>query len=281
MKTIFISLMVFFSGLTVAFSQEMIKSTFDSDYEEWTVAGGIMYYRDQGGNPGGFIEFEDDQDGAGVFVAPSVFLGDLSAYNLGTLSFDLVNTVNNGMDLLYNFGNVTITSPTHSASKNVVALAYYSKWTSFSMPFAAEEWGLSSSGWDSLLSDVIEIKVQVDAQWDYYDRSGIDNFTLVPLNFGIVSGIFPAGQSDLVLNPVYPNPVMGCAMISWNSPVSGVTILGIHDLSGRCIRTLLDTHRPKGSQEVKFSTEGISPGLYFCRLSVNGIIREQKMVVLE
>lgn len=280
MKELFISFIAFYCGLSMANAQDLIRSTFDSDQEEWAASGGILYYRDQAGNPGGFIEFEDDQDGAGVIVAPAKFLGNLTGFNQGTLAFDLINTHDNGMDSLYNYGNVTLSSSSVTASKNVVPLRYYSEWTSFTIPLTAEAWGLTPTGWDSLLSGVTEIKLQADAQWDYWDRTGLDNFTLIPFDFGIASGALPAAHSNDILNPVMPNPVRECATISWNQPFSGKVIVELSDLNGRRIRSLVNEVRSMGYHEIRLHIPGIPPGVYIIRLRVNGIVEEQKMVTL-
>ena len=54
-------LLTSFSISTVLFSQTPIISSFD-DYG-WTVSGGIMYCNNEGGNQGGFFEFEDTPAG--------------------------------------------------------------------------------------------------------------------------------------------------------------------------------------------------------------------------
>lgn len=70
-----------------------ISSTFDSDAEGWMQSNGdsasTVVWQATGGNPGGNILYDEAADG-GVdrMSAPAKFLGDLSAYVGGTLSFD-------------------------------------------------------------------------------------------------------------------------------------------------------------------------------------------------
>ena len=73
-----------------------IASTFDAGSEAWTVAGDgpdtSVVYLAAGCNPGGCIQRTDLTSGYMHFSAPAAFLGDLSAYIGGTLSYDLLQT---------------------------------------------------------------------------------------------------------------------------------------------------------------------------------------------
>lgn len=75
----------------------VVSSTFDSNSEAWLVAGDgpntAVVYLPAGGNPGGAIQRADLTDGYMHFQAPAKFLGNLSAYYNGTLSYDLLQTV--------------------------------------------------------------------------------------------------------------------------------------------------------------------------------------------
>jgi hypothetical protein len=75
----------------------VVSSTFDSSSEGWLVAGDgpdtSVAYLPAGGNPGGAIRRADQTDGYMHFQAPANFLGDMSAYYNGTLSYDLLQTV--------------------------------------------------------------------------------------------------------------------------------------------------------------------------------------------
>lgn len=86
-----------------------ISSTFDTNDDGWRVIDvkpqslfdaayiddgeQVEYdYKSTGGNPGGYIEAIDPSDGTFLFVAPGKFLGNLTAYQGGTLSFDTFYT---------------------------------------------------------------------------------------------------------------------------------------------------------------------------------------------
>ncbi|MFZ5979161.1 MAG: hypothetical protein ACOYVF_00880 [Candidatus Zixiibacteriota bacterium] len=171
-------------GVTDSFttvSLLQIKSSFDTDAEEWVVVGeGGLYYRSNDGNPGGYIEFEDWEAMPGGFLAPDKFKGNLSTYSGGTLSFDLKNTVDNGGGVLSTYGIIRLTSGTLYAEVNPVPYpSYLTEWTTFSIPLTADEWGVTPAQWDSILVSVTEVQILMDPQGDFYDRSGLDNFTII------------------------------------------------------------------------------------------------------
>lgn len=164
-----------------AWAQPAIVSEFAADAEDWTVSGGLLRYHDALGNPDGFIEFEDDADGAGHFLAPAQFLGDLRSYDQGSLSFDLRNTVDNGGEMLWGFGRVALASGETLVELDLVADVLYGEWSAFTLPLTGSAWGLEDAAWQSLLAMVTEIRIYMDAQWNYGDRCGLDNFQISPL----------------------------------------------------------------------------------------------------
>jgi hypothetical protein len=76
-------------------SAATISSTFDSNADGWIAVDPTSDYtaswQGSGGNPGGFLLGNESNPlgGTGYFIAPSKFLGNLSAYSGGTLSYDL------------------------------------------------------------------------------------------------------------------------------------------------------------------------------------------------
>jgi Laminin B (Domain IV) len=76
-------------------SADTISSTFDTGPEGWSALDPTLDYtaswQSTGGNPGGFLQGTENfpAGGTGYFIAPSKFLGNLSAYAGGTLTYDL------------------------------------------------------------------------------------------------------------------------------------------------------------------------------------------------
>src|SRR5262245_28708162 len=77
-------------------SADTISSTFDTGAEGWSALDQqtgdyTASWKSTGGNPGGFLQGTENiaLGGTGYFIAPSKFLGNLSAYAGGTLTYDL------------------------------------------------------------------------------------------------------------------------------------------------------------------------------------------------
>ena len=76
-------------------SADTISSTFDTGAEGWSALDPTGDYtaswQSTGGNPGGFLQGNESNPlgDTGYFIAPSKFLGNLSAYAGGTLTYDL------------------------------------------------------------------------------------------------------------------------------------------------------------------------------------------------
>ena len=106
----------------------------------------------------------------------------------------------------------------------------------------------------------------VAAQIDVYPTStdntsaGVETFTL---------GIAPAA-----------NPVVGSAAVNFSTPVTGHAMVQVFDLAGRSVQTLVNGEVAAGSHSVNWSTENISSGVYFVRLTTtDGTVSTQAMVL--
>ncbi len=188
--------LLFVLGLTLmpalGWAQPTIISEFEVDVDGWGVSGGAIYLHATLGNPGGFIEFEDNFAGAGYFYPPARFLGDLSLYDQGSLSFDLKHTASNNNAFFSAFGLVGIYSGGTSVQLDVVPDIWLDEWTAVSIPLTAAIWGIGETEWQALLADVTEIRITMDSQWDYSDRTGLDNFCIAPLPTAVAPGSFGA-----------------------------------------------------------------------------------------
>ncbi len=175
-----------------------ISNTFDTDAQGWTgnVPEGSLSYSNAGGNPGGHVRVTDTGAGgvngfaSGAFFGPD-FSGDLTAYDGGTLRFDLRafsgggGTFDSfGRILLFGTGDSNPSNQTPDAIGDVVSNATGS-WVSYSMTFDAATFGVSQTDWTALLSDVFRIGIATDA-FDGGDTIGIDNVSLVSADIAAV-----------------------------------------------------------------------------------------------
>jgi hypothetical protein len=94
---------------------------------------------------------------------------------------------------------------------------------------------------------------------------------------------------ELNLGRNHPNPFNPQTAIPYTVPnAAGVSRvrLAIYDASGRLVRMLVNEDQTGGSREVIWngtdaSNQGVTSGVYFCVLQVNGERRTQKMVLLK
>lgn len=77
-----------------------------------------------------------------------------------------------------------------------------------------------------------------------------------------------------------PNPFTETTRINWNCGISGFTTLGVYDVNGREVATLVNKFLQKGDHSVEFNNPGFSPGVYYYRLQVGDAVQVKKCVIL-
>jgi hypothetical protein len=138
-----------------------IVSTFDSGAEGWTAVDPTGDYtstwQSSGGNPGGYLlgSESDPLGGTGYFIAPSNWLGDLSAYAGGTLSYDL--KVIEGTDY-FNDADVIISGGGSSASWTPDINPVGDGWFTFQVQLTQANF--TGGNLASILSNVSEIQLR-------------------------------------------------------------------------------------------------------------------------
>jgi len=86
---------------------------------------------------------------------------------------------------------------------------------------------------------------------------------------------------DFELKQNYPNPFNPSTKISFVIPVSSVVKLKVFNLLGNEITTLLNEQLFAGEHTVPFNAAGLSSGIYFYALTVNGNTKTKEMVLLK
>jgi hypothetical protein len=94
------------------------------------------------------------------------------------------------------------------------------------------------------------------------------------------------GSGRLFLSQGRPNPVREATRIGFSLNVPGPVHLGIYDVGGRLVRTLVESDLTKEHYEVRWdrrNDEGdrVSPGVYFYRLATAEGSQQNKLLVLE
>jgi hypothetical protein len=87
----------------------------------------------------------------------------------------------------------------------------------------------------------------------------------------------------------YPNPFNGITNIKYQITIAengktksknGFVILKVFDMLGREINTLINEKQNSGIYDLKFDAGNLSTGIYFYRLTVDGIVADTKKLVL-
>lgn len=78
----------------------------------------------------------------------------------------------------------------------------------------------------------------------------------------------------------YPNPFNPSTKISWQSSVDSWHVLKVFDVLGNVVAFLVNEFRPAGNYQVEFDASGLSSGVYFYALTVEGIVQTRKMILL-
>jgi hypothetical protein len=164
-----------------------ITNSFDADAQGWAgnPGQGSLAWVAAGGNPGGHIQISDigvttnNGFGSGALAGPD-FLGDLTAFDGGTLSFDMATFAGGGATF-ESFGNLQIQGGGLVATTDVAASAPAGGWQNYSTSFDATSWGVSTADWLTILSDVALFGFPTDA-FDGADTIGVDNVALSTIN---------------------------------------------------------------------------------------------------
>ena len=167
-------------GVTCDLATAEIVSSFDSDLDGWTTNNtGLFQHQASGGSPGGFLFLDNDEIGIAHIFAPSKFLGDLSAFEGGAISFD-GNLLGDGgafFEAPNDYGVIQITGSAGTASLDLLpggSTPALGSWATFSADLDASSWGVTQSEWTAILSDVTSLSISVEGLFGA-EIQGIDN----------------------------------------------------------------------------------------------------------
>ncbi|NOZ03869.1 MAG: T9SS type A sorting domain-containing protein [FCB group bacterium] len=107
-----------------------------------------------------------------------------------------------------------------------------------------------------------------------------DNTVAVDADFGApILNAYKLGQN-------YPNPFNPTTTISFNMTKAGYVELGVYDLSGRKVATLVSEYQGAGDHSVVWdgrdvNGQPVASGVYLYRLEVNGAVLTRQMTLLK
>ena len=88
------------------------------------------------------------------------------------------------------------------------------------------------------------------------------------------------------LGPVTPNPFRESAVISFSAPSASSVSIGVYDVHGRLVQTVLTGQVEAGAHQVTWdgrdsSGSKVARGVYFCRMNAGQFSATEKMVLLQ
>ena len=79
----------------------------------------------------------------------------------------------------------------------------------------------------------------------------------------------------------YPNPFNPISVISWQLTASSHVDLGIYNILGQRVITLVNKKQIPGIYEVKWDASDFPSGVYMCRLKAGDYVKSNKMILLK
>jgi hypothetical protein len=95
----------------------------------------------------------------------------------------------------------------------------------------------------------------------------------------------PQAGGGVILLDAFPNPVTSHTIIRYFLPANGRTDLGIYDLNGKLVKSLVSSRQEPGIQEISWNGtsakgDAVPPGIYLVRLTVGDSAMAKRLVVL-
>ncbi len=130
--------------------------------------------------------------------------------------------------------------------------------------------------------------VNEDTGWVYSGPAGL--FTTNgggQIIYTVINGINISFSNKFKLYQNYPNPFNSVTKIKYQIPTATTSyytniILKVYDISGKEIKNLVNEKKLPGTYEVKFDADGLSSGVYFYLMQINGLKADiKKMIFLK
>jgi len=161
-------------------------STFDSDADGWTwdpINDPPFSWQSAGGNPGGYIQFDDSvhTNQVGAFIhAPAKFLGDWLSLGVSELSYDS-NIFRIGAINIVGRHVVNLSGPGGDATWLGPAPDPATPWKLITVPVDEASWTVNTGSWNAILSNVSDLSLFMELYNNTMppgDLTGVDNISL-------------------------------------------------------------------------------------------------------
>jgi hypothetical protein len=109
-------------------------------------------------------------------------------------------------------------------------------------------------------------------------KMNINYSVLTSANENIISSVVP---SSFELFQNYPNPFNPATTIKFTLPNAGEISLKVYDRLGKEVADLANGFRSSGTYEINFDASQMSSGIYFYKLTSNGLVNTKKMTLIK
>ncbi len=99
-----------------------------------------------------------------------------------------------------------------------------------------------------------------------------------PIN---INGNITSTPNEYELFQNYPNPFNPITTIKFNLPIKDKIDIGIYDIQGKRLSTLLNQILEVGEHKIKFNGANIPSGVYFYKLTTSKISETKKMILIK
>ena len=115
-----------------------------------------------------------------------------------------------------------------------------------------------------------------------YDDTNVGNAVYIDdLSLTAAGGVAREDGAEAALSlQAAPNPAVGSARISFETPTAGRVSLQVFDATGRLVRTLVDAERPAGPQTVAVDASDLANGMYLYRLVTDAGVSTKVLTVV-
>ena len=135
---------------------------------------------------------------------------------------------------------------------------------------------------DAATIDSIEIDWAGSGLVEYYTNVPADQFLeLTEGNASAISdndGLIPTTTQ---LRQNYPNPFNPSTTIRYNLANAGKVQLTVFNSLGQKVATLVNARQNAGSHAITFNASNLSSGVYYYKLSSNGVSQVRKMLLVK
>ena len=176
------------------------NSSFDIDTDGWTGTGSAFSLENSGGNPGGYMQFNNNISGGYTFpgiTAPTDYLGNWLSLNVTDLFYDAKVFVT-GSYVRRGSYKVLISGPGGEARWNgPMVSSKATDWLALNAQIIETDWTINSGSWNAILADVASLQISMAyyTNTSSFEITGIDNVVLSSSTVPVPSTMFLLGSA--------------------------------------------------------------------------------------